>query len=262
MSNYYNQIAHIYDATRPLPQIVSEQIADCILKIVAVTPETTFLEPGIGTGRTSLAIIRRGYSYTGIDISEEMMDQLRHKLAGVPHNLNLIQADASSLPFKNASFDVVLTTHVLHCLPDWLQGLAEIRRVLKPNGFYLACENLLTPHQREFENHFRAILASYQPEIQPTQEKKLSAFKDGIAQVLSEQGVAVETFTAAQWQVEQTVADLLNIYQSKAIALCWTIPHDVFDRVMQDFQAWCQIHYKLEDILSSEATFDITVVRN
>jgi len=74
------------------------------------TPETKFLEPGIGTGRTALW----GYSYTGVDISQEMMDQLRHKL---PDNLTLLQADATSLPFENNSFDVLLTVHVLQVIP-------------------------------------------------------------------------------------------------------------------------------------------------
>jgi len=40
-----------------------------------------------------------------------MMDQLRHKLRGVPDNLTLL--DATSLPFENNSFDVLLTVHVL-----------------------------------------------------------------------------------------------------------------------------------------------------
>jgi len=49
LDNYYDWIARIYDATRPLPQVVSEQVADCLLHTVAATPKTTFLEPGIGT---------------------------------------------------------------------------------------------------------------------------------------------------------------------------------------------------------------------
>ncbi len=122
---------------------MSEAIADCILQLVAATPETTFLEPGIGTGRIGLPIIRRGYTYTGVDISQEMMAQLRCKLGGTPVNLTLVQADASVLPFADNSFDVVLTTHMLHCLPDWRVGLSEFRRVLNPQGIYLSCETLI-----------------------------------------------------------------------------------------------------------------------
>ena len=55
--NYYNRIAHLYDATRPLPETISEQIGDRLLQIVAATTATRFLEPGIGTGRTGLPMI-------------------------------------------------------------------------------------------------------------------------------------------------------------------------------------------------------------
>jgi ubiquinone/menaquinone biosynthesis C-methylase UbiE len=265
LNNYYDWIADIYDRTRPLPSSVSEQVADCILSLVGAKAETIFLEPGIGTGRTALPIIKRGYAYTGVDISKEMMDQLHYKLQGVPNQLTLIQANAASLPFQNDSFDVVLTTHVLHCLPDWLKGLAEIRRVLKPTGVYLACENLLTEHQKEFENSFKAILSQYQPKVQKTVEEniRLTPFGKEMIQVLAEQGATVETITAARWRVEQTVGELLEIYQSKAIGICWSVPDDIFSEAMQDFRAWCQKHYGSEDVvLSSDATFDITVARN
>lgn len=265
MNNYYDWIADIYDRTRPLPSSVSEQVADCILSLVGAKAETIFLEPGIGTGRTALPIIKRGYAYTGVDISKQMMDQLRYKLQGLPNQLTLIQANAASLPFENNSFDVVLTTHVLHCLPDWLEGLAEIRRVLKPTGVYLACENLLTQHQKEFENSFRAILSQYQRKVQKTFEDniRLSPFGKEMMQVLAEQGATVETITAARWQFEQTVGELLDIYQSKAIGICWSVSDDVFCKAMQDFRAWSQKYYGSEDVvLSSDATFDITVARN
>lgn len=188
MSNYYDRIAHLYDATRLLPRLVSEAIAKCILRLVPARPETTFLEPGIGTGRIGLPIIRRGYPYVGINVSQEMMDDLRRKLRGTPENLTLIQADASFLPFKDDSFDVVLTTHMLHCLRNWHVGFSEIRRVLKPNGIYLSCETLMPPHQREFEAHFQEILARHHLEKQSTQvsrKNEPSPTQEGIELVLT-----------------------------------------------------------------------------
>lgn len=264
--NYYNQIASIYDATRPLPARISRQVADSILDLVAATSQTKFLEPGIGTGRMALPIIQRGYDYTGVDISREMMDQLPRKLGGLPDNLTLVQADAANLPFSDRSFDVVLTTHILHCLPDWQQGLSEIRRVLKPTGYYLAWENLQTDHQREFESHLRRLLAQRQPESQElvfTQKPIQQPFGDGLKQALIAQGATVKTITAARWQIEQTVGELLSIYQSRAFGLCWTVPEPVFLEVMDAFRVWCQQHYGSEEVvLASEATFDLTVAQN
>lgn len=262
MGLYYDRIASIYDATRPLPQLVSEQVTDCILRLVKATPKTKFLEPGIGTGRTALPIIQRGYSYTGVDISKEMMDQLRHKLRGMPNNLTLLQADATSLPFENDSFDVVLTVHVLQLIPNRLLALSEIRRVLKPSGCYLHCDNAMTPHQKDFDRQWQAILAQHQPGFEMKITKPLAGQKE-VMQVLIEAGAAIETVIAAQWRVEQTVGDLLDIYQARPFGSCWEASEDVFFQAMRDFREWCQKYYESEDvILSSDATFDITVVRD
>jgi ubiquinone/menaquinone biosynthesis C-methylase UbiE len=261
VSNYYSQIAYLYDATRPLPESIAKQIGERILQIVEAKPETRFLEPGIGTGRIGLPIIQKGYSYTGIDISREMMDELRRKFLQIPQNLNLIQGDAASLPFEDNSFDVVLTTHVLHCLCDPFVGLSEIRRVLKPKGIYLACENLLSSCQKEFWDSFTQIVSQYRPTSQP--EKKFSPFGEEIQQVLKEQGATVETITGARWQQSQSVSELFDAYQSKAFGLCWLISETDFQKAIQEFKEWCQDNYQSFDVvLSDEVTFDITVARN
>ena len=108
-SNYYNKIAHIYDETRWLTEAIAEEVADVILTLVNATPETSFLETGVGTGLNIFPMVKRGYPVTGIDVSEEMLNQFRQKFSQIPSNLRLINADVSQIPFTNWSFDVVLT---------------------------------------------------------------------------------------------------------------------------------------------------------
>lgn len=67
--NYYDNIAQIYDQTRWLTESVAEEVADFILDFTCATPETSFLEPGVGTGLNVLPWVKRGYYVTGIDIS-------------------------------------------------------------------------------------------------------------------------------------------------------------------------------------------------
>lgn len=267
MNNYYDKIAHLYDATRPLPKSASEQITDCILRVVKATPQTKFLEPGIGTGRTGYSIIKRGYSYTGIDISQEMMEQLCGKFSKIPDNLTLFQDNASNLPFENNSFDVVITVHVLHCLQDPLAGLNEMRRVLKPNGVYLCCENLISSYQKTFEKLLRKILSQYQLESSQKSasaiEKKSKFFGEGMKQLLLDLGAKVETVTAARWQQSHTVAELFEIYHSRALGVCWTVPNEIFFIAMQEFKDYLKKHYKsFEEILYDEVKFDIAVAHN
>ncbi|BBD63862.1 type 11 methyltransferase [Nostoc commune NIES-4072] len=92
-SNYYDYIAQIYDQTRWLTESIAEEVADFILKLTCATPKTSFLEPGVGTGLNVIPLVKRGYSVTGIDASQEMLDQFRQKLNVAPFNLKLIHGD-------------------------------------------------------------------------------------------------------------------------------------------------------------------------
>ena len=76
----FDRVSDIYDATRALPPGVSEQVTNTILNIVSPTPDTKFFETGIGTGRIALPIIQKGYSYTGLDISEKMLNRHLRKI--------------------------------------------------------------------------------------------------------------------------------------------------------------------------------------
>jgi len=110
----FDRVSDVYDATRGLPPGVSEQVTDAILNIVLPTSETKFFEIGVGTGRIAVPIAKRGYSYTGIDISEKMLAELHRKLEGISHQLTAIKGDATALQFADNSFDVGLTVHVFH----------------------------------------------------------------------------------------------------------------------------------------------------
>jgi ubiquinone/menaquinone biosynthesis C-methylase UbiE len=74
-------------------------------------------------------------------------------------------ADVLHLPYKDALFDAVFGFGVLHHVPDWRAGLAEIVRVLKPGGCYFFEElypslyqNFITRHilLHPTENRFRS----------------------------------------------------------------------------------------------------------
>jgi ubiquinone/menaquinone biosynthesis C-methylase UbiE len=160
-------VAHAYDATRGLPAEAGEYVADTIVKLAGATPETRFVEPGIGTGRIALPLVRRGYRYVGVDVSEKMLAELRRKLADAPEGavdrLRLLQGDATALPFEDASFDAAVSAHVLHLIPAWRRALAEVRRVLEPEGVFLYCHQEWDENgpRASFSETWRAILASY-----------------------------------------------------------------------------------------------------
>jgi len=254
---YYSKIAHIYDQTRWLTEPIAEDVADFILNLVNATPETTFLEPGVGTGLNVLPFVKRGYSVTGIDVSQDMLNQFRQKLSEIPPNLKLIHGDASQLPFSDNSFDVILTVHMLHTVTSIKTFLDEIDRVVKPNGFYLNAQWITPPARREFEQHFRTILAQYE-EPQPPRQTPRTVDEINVEDYLRNKGYQCNYCVAKEWTVSNTIQELLSFYRPRAYGLCWLVEDEAFHLAMKEFEAFCQNHYgSLDAEISSPAKFEI-----
>lgn len=260
--NYYDNIADIYDQTRWLTESVAGEVADSILELVDATPETSFLEPGVGTGLNVLPLIKRGYSVTGIDVSKEMLDQLRQKLNPIPQNLTLLQTDASQLPFLDQSFDVVLTVHMIHTVSNWKIFLDEIDRVLKPQGFYLNAQWITPPARMEFEQHFREILSRYE-ELQVSKQERETISENNVEEYLHSKGYQSNYLVAKKWTVDNTVEELLSFLKARAYGLCWSVSDEIFYRAINEFEAFCAKHYgSLKTEVSSEAKFEVWAYRS
>jgi len=65
------------------------------------------LDVGCGTGRHTIELTRRGYSLTGIDLSESQLKRAREKAENSELKINFQQHDARNLPFEN-EFDVAI----------------------------------------------------------------------------------------------------------------------------------------------------------
>jgi len=115
------------------------------LDAAGITAGEQVLDVGCGTGTLTLAAKKRvgaDGSVRGVDASPEMIARARSKSerGGVPVIFEV--AAAQSLPFPDATFDVVLCSLALHHLPEGARAtaLAEMRRVLKPDGRVLIVE--------------------------------------------------------------------------------------------------------------------------
>ncbi|MCI0467516.1 MAG: class I SAM-dependent methyltransferase [Beijerinckiaceae bacterium] len=93
------------------------------------------LEVGVGMGADHLQWARaRPRSLTGVDLTPRAIEitSRRFRLEGFPSDLRV--ADAESLPFPDASFDIVYSWGVIHHSPDTPRAFAEIARVLRPGA--------------------------------------------------------------------------------------------------------------------------------
>jgi ubiquinone/menaquinone biosynthesis C-methylase UbiE len=99
------------------------------------------LEIGAGTGYFTLNLMRAGAIRSGVasDISPGMLRALSASARQLGLAVETAACDAVSLPFEDASFDLVFGHAVLHHLPDLGAAFREFRRVLRPGGLVAFC---------------------------------------------------------------------------------------------------------------------------
>jgi demethylmenaquinone methyltransferase/2-methoxy-6-polyprenyl-1,4-benzoquinol methylase len=100
-------------------------------------PKTKVLDLCCGTGDLAFAFRREasgGAEIIGADFVPEMLVRARAKSAASAAKIEFVEADALSLPFADAGFDLVSCAFGFRNLANYERGLQEIRRVLKPGG--------------------------------------------------------------------------------------------------------------------------------
>ena len=99
------------------------------------------LDVGCGSGQFIEMLMQSLGSFesiTGIDVDDIVLGEARSKFSA--EIFNFIRASSQSLPFEDASFDFVSISKALHHVEDDRQTLGEMKRVLKPGGYFLISE--------------------------------------------------------------------------------------------------------------------------
>ena len=109
------------------------------INLARIQPGEQVLDVGCGTGTLTMEVARcvgRAGRVAGIDPGPQQIARARAKAARSNVPIEFLVGVIEQLPFPDQTFDVVLSTLMMHHLPAPLkrQGLAEIARVLKPGG--------------------------------------------------------------------------------------------------------------------------------
>ncbi len=99
------------------------------------------LEIAIGTGR-NLPHYPPDVQLTGIELSPAMLELARARARELGRQVDLRVGDAQALEFPDESFDTVVSTLTLCTIPDDRVAVAEVRRVLRPDGRFLLLEHV------------------------------------------------------------------------------------------------------------------------
>lgn len=112
----------------------NEMLIDAFVRLSGLRAGARVADLGCGSGVFTELLRRRGYSAVGVDISPKLVAVGRTKYPG----LELLEGDAENLPFESGSLDGVLLSGLVHHFPDPRRLAAEVSRVLKPGGRFVA----------------------------------------------------------------------------------------------------------------------------
>ncbi len=119
-------------ATRMAIESYYRQVAE---KIAAHLESGTLLDLGTGPGYLPIEIAKKSseIQITGVDLSRKLIHMARTNAstAGLADRLNFQMGNAAALDFEDSSFDMVISTGMLHSIKEPAKVLQEIYRVLK-----------------------------------------------------------------------------------------------------------------------------------
>jgi ubiquinone/menaquinone biosynthesis C-methylase UbiE len=140
--------ARWYDLLGSIPFL--RAIREKLVELAAPAPGEHVLDVGCGTGTLAVALKSRvgAGEVCGIDASPEMIEVAKGKAVKAGCAVDFQVAPIEALPFADVSFDLVTSSLMLHHLPDNLKrkGLAQVRRVLKTGGRFMAVDFVAHSH--------------------------------------------------------------------------------------------------------------------
>jgi ubiquinone/menaquinone biosynthesis C-methylase UbiE len=108
---------------------------------------------GSGDGYGSYKLASEGYSVTGIDVSEEMVEKAR--MLAKPQALQFYKGDIAQLEVSDHHYDAIIAINSLEWTESPLKVLQEMKRIVKPGG--KACVGILGPTAAPRENSYQRL---------------------------------------------------------------------------------------------------------
>jgi len=153
------------------------------------------LDVATGSGNAAIAAARLGCTAVGVDYVPALLERGRRRAAAEGLDVELVEGDAESLPFEDASFDAVTSVFGSMFAPDHARAAAELLRVCRPGGTIALAswspEGFIGEMFRTIAAHVPPPAGLQSPMLWGTEEHLRSLFGDGIESL----DVTERTFT-------------------------------------------------------------------
>jgi SAM-dependent methyltransferase len=232
----FDALAELFDRTRTIDARSFQKALDYVVHRFPSKRYPRALEIGVGTGRVARPFVHRGYRVFGVDISPRMLGRLseRQRHRCLP-SVDAFLADATALPFRSDSFDIVYWVHVLHLIPKWKNALDEALRTLRPGGVLLG---MSTGQGREIPLLFRQY-RKIAKRFGYTRPRLGARRSETIFGYLAERGCFIEKIeTTWNWEKRVPVGLALDDIQARAYAAIRFTPERIHRKIMTELRHW------------------------
>lgn len=135
-----------------------------VLKIVSAKKPETILDIATGTGDLAILMTKTDATkIVGLDISAGMLEVGRKKILqkNLSSRIEMVLGDSENIPYNENTFDAITVAFGVRNFENLEKGLAEILRVLKPNGVFVILETSVpeqTPYKQGYQFYSKNIL--------------------------------------------------------------------------------------------------------
>ena len=246
----FDRAADYYDKTRGFPDGIAGKIGRFIAEKADLSKQSTVLEIGIGTGRIALPLAPHVRYIAGVDIAIDMMKVLQDKLGS--ETVFPVLADGHDLPYARNSFDAVIIVHVLHLVPDPVQILKDVQRVLKPSGKLLHCFS----NRGDNSNPLVAAWSANRPERKHGHNWEITKT------ALDKSGWHLESEEQFFYPHPETPRDFLYPLESRAWSSTWAVSDEEMATGINAVKVAIADHYDndYERVIEQHATFTMQIL--
>ena len=183
---FFGKWARLYDFEKYFLFPIRKKAA----KLFPLKPPARTIDVATGTGAQAYELAKIGFDITGVDLSPEMLEQAKRKLADKSLKLQFLHADGTELPFKDNEFEGASISLGLHDMPYeiGLSVLKEIKRVAKKNGPILIVD-YMEPRKHAVARVFHPLIKLYET---PNYEHFI---KRGLEKYLRQVDLKINRFT-------------------------------------------------------------------